>query len=82
MEGIGRVLGFERKVEGNMGVKGRGGSESDEVDERPKSVYELMTRRMLEELRDDMGEVKGRVNALLWLMVGAILMELVMRVFN
>lgn len=80
MEGVGRVLGFGREVRIDRGMKEDGGGE--EVDERPKSVYELMTRRMLEELRDDMGEVKGRVNALLWLMVGAILVELVMRVFQ
>lgn len=49
------------------------------IDDRPKSVYELMTRRMLEELKDDVSEVKGRVNALLWLVVGAMLVEVVMR---
>lgn len=79
MEGIGRVLGLGREVRVDRGVKENG---VGDVDERPKSVYELMTRRMLEELREDIAEVKGRVNALLWLMVGAILMELVMRVFQ
>ena len=79
MEGVGRVLGYGREGRTTRSMKDDG---AGEVDERPKSVYELMTRRMLEELREDISEVKGRVNALLWLMVGAILMELVMRVFG
>ncbi len=79
MEEVGRMLGYGREVRIEKGMKDDG---AGEVDERPKSVYELITRRMLEELREDIGEVKSRVNALLWLMVGAILMELVMRVFQ
>jgi hypothetical protein len=79
MEGVGRVLGYGRDDRIDRRMKGDNASE---VDERPKSVYELITRRMLEDLREDISEVKGRVNALLWLMVGAILMELVMRVFE
>ena len=79
MEGVGRVLGYGR--EGRIDRR-MNGDNVGEVDERPKSVYELITRRMLEELREDISEVKGRVNALLWVMVGAILMELVMRVFQ
>ncbi|MBF6612096.1 MAG: hypothetical protein IVW55_03120 [Chloroflexi bacterium] len=53
----------------------RGGA----VDERPKSVYEMMTRQMLVELKEDVSEVKGRVNTLLWLVIGAMLVELLMR---
>ena len=45
------------------------------VDERPRSVYEILTRQMLEEVRDDLAEVKGRVNALLWLVAGAVLLD-------
>jgi hypothetical protein len=49
------------------------------VDERPRSVYEIVTRQMLEELRRDVAEVKGRVNALLWLVAGAVLLDWIMR---
>ena len=49
------------------------------LDESPRSVYEIVTRQMLEGLRDDLSEVKGRVNALLWLLAGTILAEFVMR---
>ena len=70
-------------MERDMRVLGRtrlnAGREA-EVDEKPRSVYEIVTRRMLEELRDDVAEVKGRVNALLWLMAGAILAEFVLRI--
>ncbi len=52
------------------------------VDDRPHSVYELMTRRMLEELRESLNEVRTRVNTLLWLVIGAVLMELLMKVFR
>jgi hypothetical protein len=52
------------------------------IDDRPRSVYELMTRRMLEELRESLNEVKTRVNTLLWLVIGAVLMELLMKVFR
>ena len=45
------------------------------VDERPRSVYEILTRQMLEDVRTDLAEVKGRVNALLWLVVGAVLLD-------
>jgi hypothetical protein len=55
-------------------------SEGDPIDEKPKSVYELVTRQMLEQVKADVNEVKGRVNTLLWLVIGAILMEFVMRV--
>lgn len=50
------------------------------VDDKPRSVYELVTRQMLEQVKDDVNEVKGRVNTLLWLVTGAMLIELLMRV--
>jgi hypothetical protein len=49
------------------------------VDDRPRSVYELMTRHMLEDLRESVNEVRGRVNTLLWLVIGAIIMELLLK---
>jgi hypothetical protein len=55
-------------------------SEGEPVDDKPKSVYELVTRQMLEQVKADVNEVKGRINTLLWLVIGAILMEFVMRV--
>ncbi|HYP40688.1 MAG TPA: hypothetical protein VEX13_10050 [Chloroflexia bacterium] len=74
-----RVLGYG----GQEMNKGRAATEAQDaevaIDDKPKSVYEMMTRQMLLELKDSVGEVKGRVNTLLWLVVGAILLDLVMR---
>ena len=67
-----RVLGRE------VGDKAAGVA----VDERPRSVYEVMTRRMLEELQREVGEVKGRVNTLLWMVAGAIVLDVVVRLIR
>ncbi|HEX8230165.1 MAG TPA: hypothetical protein VF826_12755 [Chloroflexia bacterium] len=64
-----RVLGRE-VGDGAVGVV---------VDDRPRSVYELVTRQMLEELKREVGEVKGRVNTLLWMVAGAIVLDVVVR---
>ena len=45
------------------------------IDEKPRSVYEVVTRQMLEDLKSDLAEVKGRVNTLLWLVAGAVIAE-------
>ena len=73
-----KILGIERSArrpEGHAGSSGKTGA----IDERPQSVYEVVTRQMLQDLREDVNEIKGRVNALLWLLAGAILVEFVMR---
>ncbi len=56
-----------------------GQEQSGPVDDRPRSVYEIVTRQMLGELKSDISEVKGRVNTLLWLVVGAVVLEFVVR---
>jgi hypothetical protein len=45
-------------------------------------VYEVVTRQMLEELKREVGEVKGRVNTLLWMVAGAIVMDVVVRLIR
>ncbi len=52
------------------------------VDDRPRSVYEILTRQMIEDLRADLAEVKGRVNTLLWLVAGAVLLDWVARLLG
>jgi hypothetical protein len=80
-----RVLGKRRPGVGRA-AKARAGAEQEDeevaIDEKPKSVYEVITRQMLEQVRADVGEVKGRVNTLLWLVIGALVVELVMRIFR
>jgi hypothetical protein len=56
------------------------GQAQEPLDERPHSVYEVVTRQMLEQVKNDVAEVKGRVNALLWLVAGTALLDLIMRV--
>lgn len=63
-------------------VVSKGGDDGQVVDERPRSVYEVVTRQMLEELKREVGEVKGRVNTLLWMVAGAILLDLVARLMR
>jgi hypothetical protein len=48
----------------------------------PVSVYEAVTRQMVESLRDELREIKGRLNTLLFMMVGAIMIELAMRIIG
>jgi hypothetical protein len=37
---------------------------------------------MLEDLKSDVAEVKGRVNTLLWLVAGAVFADIVMRLMK
>jgi hypothetical protein len=52
------------------------------LDDRPRSVYEVVTRQMLEQVKADVKEVKDRVNTLLWIVAGAVVLEVVMRVIG
>lgn len=49
------------------------------VDLSPRSAHEVVTRQMVTDLASDLSEVKTRVNAMLWLMVGAVAVDVVMR---
>ena len=49
------------------------------VELRPLSAYEAVTRQMVEALADELREIKGRVNGLLWMVAGAILLDVVLR---
>jgi hypothetical protein len=43
----------------------------------PASAFEAVTRIQLDALRDEVAEIKGRVNGLLWVMVAAVVVDLV-----
>jgi hypothetical protein len=49
------------------------------VELRPSSAYEAVTRQMVEGLTDELREIKGRVNGLLWMVAGAIVLDVVLR---
>jgi hypothetical protein len=46
----------------------------------PASAYEAVTRQMVEALEADLREIKGRLNGVLWMVAGAIVVDVVMRV--
>ena len=45
----------------------------------PASAYEAGTRQMVEGVRDELREIRGRINGLLFLMVGALGAEAILR---
>ena len=49
------------------------------IDLRPVSAYEAVTRQMVESLADDLREIKGRLNGLLFMLTGTIVLEFVSR---
>jgi len=49
------------------------------VELRPASAYEAVTRQMVEALTEDLREIKGRLNGLIWMLSGAIVVDVVLR---
>lgn len=47
--------------------------------ERPQTAYELLTRQMVEQLARDVADVKRRVDQLFTTVVGAVVLELLLR---
>ncbi len=45
----------------------------------PASAYEALTRQMVERMADDLDEIKGRLNGLLFLVTGAVIIDAVTR---
>jgi uncharacterized protein YjeT (DUF2065 family) len=43
------------------------------------TVYEAVTRRMVEAVAEELKEIKSRLNGLLFMVAGAILVDLVLR---
>ena len=48
----------------------------------PASIYEAVTRQMVESLTADLREIKGRLNGLLFMVAGAIVVDIALRVVN
>lgn len=45
----------------------------------PATAYEVVTRQMVEGLGTDLREIKGRLNGLLFLVAGAVVVDLALR---
>jgi hypothetical protein len=54
----------------------------NEIDFSPPSAYEAVTRQMVLGLRDDVAEIKNRVNSLFWLIAGTVVLNVLLRLFG
>jgi len=48
----------------------------------PASIYEAVTRQMVESLTADLQEIKGRLNGLLFMVAGAMVVDIALRIVN
>ncbi len=56
-----------------------GKGRSDRPSMQPGSTYEAVTRQMVDSLRDEVRDVKSRINQLIMILVGAIAAEVLAR---
>jgi hypothetical protein len=49
------------------------------VDVRPASTYEAVTREMVQAMRAEIAEIKNRLNGLLFMVAGAIVIDIIVR---
>lgn len=59
--------------------RGRAGEAGRPVDLAPASAYEALTRQMVEGLAADLAEIKGRLDGLLFMVGGAIVLDVALR---
>jgi hypothetical protein len=69
-----------RRAIANLRAAGHEGLEP--LDLAPRSAHEAITRQMVTDLAADVAEVKSRVNAVLWLVAGAVGIDVVMRLMG
>lgn len=55
------------------------GRKRDPVDLQPSSTYEAITRQMVEDLGEDLREIKSRLNNIFYIVVGSILVDMLTR---
>jgi len=55
------------------------GTPGEGIEVRPANAYEAVTRQMVEALQEDLREIKGRLNALLFALVGGVAIDVVAR---
>ncbi len=74
-----RVVNQDFMQEEEERLRNRAGHLPPGVDLAPLSTYEVVTRQMVEALSDDIREIKGRLNGLLWMVAGATLIDALIR---
>ncbi|CAN5606596.1 hypothetical protein BH09CHL1_BH09CHL1_02250 [soil metagenome] len=52
------------------------------IDMEPASAYEAITRQMVEGFRDELREIRGRINGLIFLLVGMMIGEVLLRLIT
>jgi hypothetical protein len=57
----------------------RPGDAGRPVDLAPASAYEALTRQLVEGLAEDLDEIKGRLDGLLFMVAGAIVLDVALR---
>ena len=66
----------------DIASKGLGDIDSRSGEPAPRSTYEAVTRQMVRSLRDEVRDVKHRINQLITLVIAAILLEVLMRLIG
>ena len=70
-------------TEPRRGVRGRApAGDGERVTLGPGTVYEAVTRQMVEGLTEELREIKGRLNGLLFLVAGAMVVDVVLRLIG
>jgi hypothetical protein len=49
------------------------------IDLEPRSTYEVLTREKVEQLAADLGEVRGRTNAIFYLVITSVLLDVLLQ---
>ena len=58
------------------------GAAKTEVEFGPGTVYEIVTRSMVNSLSEDVREIRNRINGLFWLLAGTVAVDLVMKALS
>ena len=57
-------------------------SARDPVDLAPGTAYEVVTRTKLEDLANDVKEIRGRIDGIFWLVAASIIVQIVLRLLG
>ncbi len=71
-------LGAQRRRRAVRRENAGGGTAPLDLD--PHSAYELLTRQMVQTLSEELREIRLRVNGLIFVTVGAVLTDVVLRI--
>ena len=57
-------------------------SDKESLDLRPATTFEAITRQMVETLVEDVREIRTRLNSLIFMVVGAMLIDVIARIMG